>query len=368
MIGKMVDDNFDCGVLSSDQSESQLEERVIDSINKILLPRKSFEIMVNGTNGGLTPSPPRPLTTKPEIRNIARSILMEEGVDIHTTNDTTQWDVFWATEYAAAMALISTKEQKYGHILPGRHLMYGLLSDTISHLALDVRGKRVAEIGSGSGLSLSRLARRGAQATGLDISRIALKFSNYLSHHYGTGGGVHLVRGDYNQLPFNSDSFDVTYNAGVLEHLTPDEATTLLQTMKYVTKPGGYVLISVPNVGSPFYRNLKEREREIFNSFKDMGYVRLPWESRRFDHNLRKMFEAQGLEVVKEDGLQIAPSRMVRSGDIRREDLHYFAELLPQEPLKTIDSFIAHWRRMEVDATPEQRRHYGWSIYIVGKK
>ena len=66
--------------------------------------------------------------------------------------------------------------------------------------------------------------------------------------------------------------------------------------------------------------------------------------------------------------MHIAPSRPVQRGDIIQEDLDFFAEYLPVENLKSIDSRIALWRRLESNATPEQRQRYGWSVYAVGQK
>ncbi len=347
---------------------SELEAMLRDHINThLLLPRKSFEIEVEvKANGGR----PRlqPLTTRPEILHMAGDILKSLDVDTTREDDTTRWDKFWAAEYAAALAAISTTAGSYHNFLPGRHLSYELLSDTIENLLPDIRGRQIVEVGSGSGVSLARLAKRGAFATGLDTSRVALRFARYLSQHYGVTSGVELIRADYRRIPFSNDSFDVTYNSGVFEHLTEDETDIILSEMVRITKPAGFVLISVPNVESPFYRKLKKKADETDKKFKDQGYVELPWEKKRYKHDYRSMMERQSLAVVKEDGLQIAPSRPVERGDIRQQDLDFFVDYLPEENFKTIDGKIAVWKRLESNAPPELRRLYGWSVYTIGQK
>jgi predicted SAM-dependent methyltransferase len=50
------------------------------------------------------------------------------------------------------------------------------------------------------------------------------------------------------------DSFDLTFNAGVLEHFTFEERQKALREMSRVTKPGGCVLVAIPNHFSKPYR------------------------------------------------------------------------------------------------------------------
>ena len=350
-----------------ERRNADLEEVLRRSINEgLLLPRKSLEIEVSVPNGFSGPQS-RPLTTKPEIVRLANSILSDEGVNVSAVDDTTRWDIFWAGEYAAALASIGTSSHSYRNFLPGRHLMYELLSDQVINLSPS-QGSRVVDVGSGSGLSLLRLARQGMEPIGLDTSRVALKFAQYLSEHYEVKDRIHLARGDFHKLPLRSDSFDVAYNSGVFEHLQVQEARELINEMARVVKPGGYVLIAVPNADSPFYKNLQEKERTTYAKFKDKDYVRLPWETRRFRHDLKDLVQGASLRFIKGDGLQIAPSRPLKKGDLRPEDLEFFAEYLSDEPITKIGNKIAVWKRLEGNASPEQRMCYGWSIYVVGQK
>ena len=136
------------GILNmSERQESDLEAILIDHINKhLLLPRKSFEIEVEvKANGGR----PRiqPLTTRPEIIHMANDILRSLDVDLKREDDITRWDKYWAAEYAAALAAISTTAGSYHNFLPGRHLSYELLSDTIENLLPDIQNKKLLEAG-----------------------------------------------------------------------------------------------------------------------------------------------------------------------------------------------------------------------------
>jgi ubiquinone/menaquinone biosynthesis C-methylase UbiE len=61
---------------------------------------------------------------------------------------------------------------------------------------------------------------------------------------------VPLLNGDLCRLPFADDAFDKTILAEVLEHLD-DDCTGLAEAMR-VTRPGGIIVISVPNANYPF--------------------------------------------------------------------------------------------------------------------
>ncbi len=62
---------------------------------------------------------------------------------------------------------------------------------------------------------------------------------------------IRLLNGDLYQLPFADDSFDKAILAEVLEHLWDDRAG--LAEVVRVTRPGGLIVISVPNANYPFW-------------------------------------------------------------------------------------------------------------------
>jgi ubiquinone/menaquinone biosynthesis C-methylase UbiE len=68
------------------------------------------------------------------------------------------------------------------------------------------------------------------------------------------GQQAECITGDLMQMNFAADSFDLVFNAGVLEHFEPDERAAALREMTRVTKPGGTVLVAVPNHFSKPYK------------------------------------------------------------------------------------------------------------------
>lgn len=108
---------------------------------------------------------------------------------------------------------------------------------------------KVLEAGSGSGKG-SILLGKTIDRTLLDISRDALKFAKLIAKKF-KATNLTYVEGDIFRLPFKKKSFDLVWNVGVLEHYEQADATKILESMISVTKPGGYVVIGVPNFRSP---------------------------------------------------------------------------------------------------------------------
>jgi 2-polyprenyl-3-methyl-5-hydroxy-6-metoxy-1,4-benzoquinol methylase len=108
------------------------------------------------------------------------------------------------------------------------------------------KAKKIIEVGSGSGLLSVALAKLGATCTLLDISALSLK--NAVANFVDAG----LLQPTYydedalsSSVP--SEMFDVVWNAGVLEHFFDDGKEKLSLEMLRMAKPGGMVIIMVPN-------------------------------------------------------------------------------------------------------------------------
>jgi SAM-dependent methyltransferase len=100
----------------------------------------------------------------------------------------------------------------------------------------------ILENGCGIGLYLERLAAQGGIAIGLEIDLERAREARERADHILAGLGE--------RLPFPDDSFDVILSHEVLEHVQDDRAA--LQEMVRTLKPGGRILIFVPNRGYPF--------------------------------------------------------------------------------------------------------------------
>ena len=106
---------------------------------------------------------------------------------------------------------------------------------------LDLRGKRVLDLGCGNGCYTQELACRAAYVCGIDIQ---------MSHLKAFRQPIERIQAAGENLPLRSDSFDVVTMIEVLEHTRSDEQT--LEECFRVLKPGGLLVLFVPNKLYPF--------------------------------------------------------------------------------------------------------------------
>lgn len=114
-----------------------------------------------------------------------------------------------------------------------------LLNDLMAELRTSPAKTKLLDVGCGTGLNLSVLAKYGT-AFGADTSPDALK--------YGASRGYDsLVLSNAEKLDFDEASFDVVTALDVLEH-TDNDCTALKEVLR-VLKPEGWLIVTVPAYG-----------------------------------------------------------------------------------------------------------------------
>ena len=93
------------------------------------------------------------------------------------------------------------------------------------------RASRVLDAGCGEGVLVEEYADR------LDIAGVDANYSS-----------ASVTQGSVTELPFPGDSFDRALCLDVLEHLAYEEQPRALAELFRVLRPGGEVLVSVPNL------------------------------------------------------------------------------------------------------------------------
>lgn len=136
----------------------------------------------------------------------------------------TVWDAYWQR-----MARIG-----YVNYVPE------LLSAICSRI--DVRGRRILEVGSGTGGNASWLAQKGAEMYLMDLSWSALQISASTLKQKGLK--PELVCADAYHLPYPEGYFDVVFHQGFLEHFV-DPVPLLLEQWR-VLREGGFIVVDVP--------------------------------------------------------------------------------------------------------------------------
>lgn len=100
-------------------------------------------------------------------------------------------------------------------------------------------GKRVLDVGCGSGRHAYYAAKYGADVWAVDLSDAV----EVARRNTADQRRVHVVQADLHHLPFAPESFDLIYSIGVLHHLADPE--TAFRNLLRFLKPGGLVVIYV---------------------------------------------------------------------------------------------------------------------------
>lgn len=107
----------------------------------------------------------------------------------------------------------------------------------VDFLSRHAAGRRVLEVGCGTGLILARIARIAQHAEGVDLSPKMLEKA--------AARGLTTQVASATSLPFPDASFDLTYALKVLPHV--QDVQRALAEMVRVTRPGGVVVAEFYN-------------------------------------------------------------------------------------------------------------------------
>jgi SAM-dependent methyltransferase len=107
-------------------------------------------------------------------------------------------------------------------------------------------GKKIIEVGCGSGLISLALAKMGAECALLDFSKVTLEKA--AKNFEKATIDIPLCYNEdalSNSVP--SNTFDFVWNSGVIEHFSDAGKEKLILEMLRMAKPGGMVIVMVPN-------------------------------------------------------------------------------------------------------------------------
>lgn len=104
-------------------------------------------------------------------------------------------------------------------------------------------GKRVLEIGFGSGATFLNLADHYEEIHGLDLIAPVEKIEDFFRDR---GINVHLKKGNVIDMPFEDEQFDTILLISIMEHLRPEELPLAMAEIARVLKKGGQMIYGVP--------------------------------------------------------------------------------------------------------------------------
>jgi len=106
-------------------------------------------------------------------------------------------------------------------------------------------GKRVLEIGYGSGTSLMELNSRFDKIHGLDLH----KYGSWIREVFARQNIlVNLVRASILDPPYPAGYFDAVVAISILEHLSPADQPRLMSQVHRLLSPGGIFVVGIPGL------------------------------------------------------------------------------------------------------------------------
>jgi len=146
-------------------------------------------------------------------------------------------------------------------------------------------GDRILEIGCGIGTVVFELTKQGYEATGTDISQVAVEYGRKKYK------GVRLEVQPAEELPFGAGAFDVVLSFDLFEHIARIDRH--VSEVARVLKPSGYYLFETPNKLSNVvaetlaYKSLKWRR--VHPSLHTPGQLRRRLARHGFETRFVKM-------------------------------------------------------------------------------
>lgn len=209
------------------------------------------------------------------------------------------------------------------------------------------RGKRLLEIGCGTGTDLLQFARGGAEVTGLDLTPRSIEVARQRFAVYGCAGTFAI--GDAENLAFPDESFDVVYSFGVLHH-TPDTVSAVREVHR-VLRRGGRAIVMLYHRRSLYYWGALMFKRGLLGGDL-LRETPAEMMSRYVEHS-----ETEGRPLVKaytrgEARRLFQPFSDCQIGinQLTREELGLPGRALPESTFQWL------------------ARHFGWNLIITATK
>lgn len=160
-------------------------------------------------------------------------------------------------------------------------------AQTLAMIDISGSGKKILEVGSGSGETSLALQSKGNTCTALDFTQSCLDLTRSAGEELGLE--VQTVFADATQpLPFNSNTFDLVFQAGLLEHFEREQRIELLRIWGACTTR---MVSIIPNAASVAYQLGMAYQKE-------KGIWQYGLELPQF--SLQEEFREAGFRVVKE--------------------------------------------------------------------
>lgn len=121
-----------------------------------------------------------------------------------------------------------------------------------------LNGKRLLDLGCGTGIAAVYFALKGANVFAVDISPEMLKKADELSHKYGVKLSMFKMTAE--NLRFEDETFDFVFGRGVLHHM---DISLSMPEVSRVLKRGGKAIFLEPLGYNPVINMYRKMSKEI---------------------------------------------------------------------------------------------------------
>jgi rfaE bifunctional protein nucleotidyltransferase chain/domain len=176
-----------------------------------------------------------------------------------------------------------------------------------------VSGKRVLDIGCGIGQYSVLCAKMGGNATGIELSPIAVGIAQEIATANNVRDRCQFVAGEFTQMSFPDEHFDIVMLHEVLHHAIkyPGVKEEILR----ITKPGGKVVVAdtlrgslVVNLGRKLTKHMRHRKdhslKEHEENLGDVLFGLETYQEFAKGFSSHKIFLMSYLYMIKQMGLQ----------------------------------------------------------------
>jgi ubiquinone/menaquinone biosynthesis C-methylase UbiE len=100
---------------------------------------------------------------------------------------------------------------------------------------IDIKGKKLLDVGCGDGVLSYLFVKEGAKVCGIDYSDIAVKLAKEKTKNIG----IEFKQGSAYELPYEDNFFDIVVSSDVIEHL--EDMPKYLSEINRVVENGGWL-------------------------------------------------------------------------------------------------------------------------------
>lgn len=123
-------------------------------------------------------------------------------------------------------------------------------------IARRLEGKRVIDVGCGTGENSVLLAKLGARVTGVDVSAKAIRIAEQRAEANGVADRAEFLCAPVERAPVPAGAFDIVWCDAFLHHVL-DELSGVLSQFRRWCAPGGEAIITEPVSLSRTFRSLR---------------------------------------------------------------------------------------------------------------